>query len=205
MENEKRKNKRLQVDGYSVQIKENNLLYAGIVENVSLTGLRVKFCPRNSSRNSKLLTDHTVAWDKKSSTHDAPEYRLVFSSDPFSSEPDAAPAESTGRNMHHNGNYILTARPCWRAKEDDITRIGFNITRYCEDWRQFVLQILPMRNLLRLGTLPGLPAQRRMPDPFAGVCDIHCPEKKYCREHGQAEIPLPPVHPVYKSVQVGLL
>lgn len=194
MENEKRKNKRLQVDGYSVQFNENNLLYTGVVENVSLAGLRVKFC----RRNSKLMAERTVSCDKIFLAHNAAEYRIVFST-----EPSAAPAESAGQNKPHNGSYVLTASPRWRAKKDDVTIIGFSITRYSEDWRQFVLQILPMRNLLRSGTLLGLPVQRHLPHPFAEFCGINCPEKEYCKDHdeGFAEIAL---HSAYNSMQVGL-
>lgn len=86
MEDEKRKNKRLRVDGYLVQFNDNDLLYTGVVENVSLTGLRVKFC----RRNTKLMVKNSVSWERKPFEHRAPEYRLVFST-----KPDGAPAAST--------------------------------------------------------------------------------------------------------------
>ena len=176
MEKEKRKNKRLQVGGYLVHFNENEQLYTGVVENVSLIGLRVKFC----RRNSKLMTKNAVSWTQRSLEYNATEYRLVFLT-----ESSSAPADSTDCTKPKNDCYILTARPRWRAKKDDVTRIGFNITRYSEDWRQFVLQILPMRSLLSSLALPGSSSQGYLTYPFAVFGGINCPEKKCCKEHDE--------------------
>ncbi|MCI5121933.1 MAG: hypothetical protein D3908_12220 [Candidatus Electrothrix sp. AUS4] len=176
MEDEKRKNKRLRVDGYLVQFNENDLLYTGVVENVSLTGLRVKFC----HRNTKLMEENAVAWGRQSLAHDAAEYRLVFAT-----EPGAVPAVSADWRKPHNGNYALSARPHWQAKTGDVTRVGFNITRYSEDWRQFVLQILPMRSLLHSNALPGSSSQEHLTHPSAVCGGVNCPERKYCKGHDE--------------------
>ncbi|WPD23070.1 MAG: PilZ domain-containing protein [Candidatus Electrothrix scaldis] len=178
MEDEKRKNKRLRVDGYLVQFNDNDLLYTGVVENVSLTGLRVKFC----RRNTKLMVKNSVSWERKPFEHRAPEYRLVFST-----KPDGAPAASTDWHKAHNSSsYALAARPRWKAKTDDVTRIGFNITRYSEDWRQFVLQILPMRSLLPSPALAGPSSQGYLAHPSAVCGGKNCPERKYCKDHDKS-------------------
>lgn len=159
MENEQRKNKRLLVDDYSVRFNENNLSYTGTVENISLTGLRVKLCPHKS----KLVQENAVAWGQVFLPHSTAEYKLIFSTDPG------------------NDRYILAACPRWQAKEGDETRIGFHITRYSEDWRHFVLHILPIRSLLHANIIPGLPAQENVPSTFAALGDI-ITERKYCKE-----------------------
>lgn len=179
MRNERRKNKRLQVNGYLAQIFEGDSLHTGIVENVSLKGLRIRICRDKESWTFK------NKWPDESIICNYTGYLLILSSE----------SQRTKDNLINDptsDRFSLTVTPRWKKEQGDII-IGFDILSYSEEWRQFILQVLPMRNLLNSISLPKNTSAEQSKLPF------------YPLEYMQASVKasLQPEDSLLKTLQAG--
>ncbi|MCI5141372.1 MAG: hypothetical protein D3909_06540 [Candidatus Electrothrix sp. ATG1] len=195
MNGEKRERERQQASGYTVQFNENNLSYTGLVEDVSLKGLRVRIC----RINSQLMSGNTVSWFQGNLIRNVAEYMLAFSSEP----PEINPG-SIDKRRFTNEHFILTVRPRWRENKGNLARVGFNIISYPENWQKFVYQLLPMKNLSDSAPSCGSDSLKHLASPSCFFGRMHCPELNCCQRVNNG-ITGSSVQPSYDSLKAPQL
>ena len=172
MKNNKRKYKRMLLSGYSAQFVENNSFYTGVIEDISIKGLRVRVC----RLNSKIMSGNTVPWFSGSLIRTSTEYKVAVMSNQHAI--DAQPHEHPKTT---NQTFRLTVQPRWRKKKGHMIKVGFDIVTSPTNWHLFIRKISSGKKLLT--TKPALQTDppRVLPSPFKCFGGIHCPKEGSCK------------------------
>ncbi|MCI5224382.1 MAG: hypothetical protein D3924_17375 [Candidatus Electrothrix sp. AR4] len=139
MMNNNCKNRRMQLTGYLAQFTENHLFYSGVLEELSIKGVRVQICRENLYSTPANIP----CWFQSSLIRRTAEYNIVISETPTAVAYKFAVCPNWRKRY-----YKLKVRPRWRRRDGDLMTIDFELVELSAEWKNFVQQMIPENEAL---------------------------------------------------------